>query len=183
MYLPKSQYVKNTTTSSLLKDTAGNNVPPGTTITTSFGTSLSVPSLADLAAGNFKNSKVLTPNHPNLSELLDWDILKHKKDTVYYPTPTEEDYLNGYLDRYFIRDRRTQRIIEVDKKGYTKAKARKSFKRITLKWVLKGPAEDQIIGKYLYPGAESQNKNIVDQAEEHLKGLREYIKDYKQFVK
>lgn len=183
MYLPKSQFKKEQNTDASFLTAGGDAVTAAVTILTSFGTSLSVPSLDDLASGNFKKSEEFKIISPKLEDLLDFGLLSTKKDTIYYPTPTEEDYRAGFLDRYFVQDKRDMRIIEVSKQGYTQAKARKVFKRITLKWVIKGPADDQIIGKYMYPGAEAQNKNIVEIAERLMKGLKTYIKDYRQFVK
>ena len=183
MYLPKSQFKEDSSKDTAISDKAGNLLQKATTILTSFGTALSVPSAADLASGNFSKSEEYVVVGPKLEDLLNYGDLQNKKDKTYYPQPTEKDYLTGLLNRYFVQDKRDQKILEVSKEGFEQAKERKVFKRIALKWVIKGPAEDQTIGKYIYPGAEAQNKNIVEQAEQHIKGLSKYIKDYKQFVK
>lgn len=183
MYLPKSQYKQDQTGDSPVTDAKGNAVKAANFIKTAFGLALSVPSLKDLANGDFSKSEPLKVVGPTLESLLNFNDLASKKDTVFYPEPQEVDYTKGILIRYFAQDKRDKRIIEVDKQGYVRAKTRPTFKRVAVNWVIKGPADDYIFGEYMYPGAESQNKNIVEQAEEKIPGLKDYIKDYKQFVK
>ena len=84
--------------------------------------------------------------------------------------------------RYYIQDTRNKRIIEVLKETYYKFTSKIYIKGIEVEWRIKGPAETAFKGKYLYEGAESKNKKTIEGFNNLLPGLKDYIKDYKEFV-
>lgn len=84
--------------------------------------------------------------------------------------------------RYYIQDTRNKRIIEVLKETYYKFTSKIYIKGVEVEWRIKGPAETVFKGKYLYEGAESKNKKTIEGFNNLIPGLKDYIKDYKEFV-
>lgn len=97
-------------------------------------------------------------------------------------TPTPSDYLKGDFIRYFLQDKRTKKIIEVKKEKYNLLLDKTYITGTTVNWVLKKPAENIFVDKYMYEGAISRNKKSVIEAEKLLPTLSNYIKAYDQFV-
>lgn len=103
-----------------------------------------------------------------------------------YVRPSEKDYENGYLLRYFVKDGRSGIVVEVDKDAYLREKKESKLYRRTLKiqWYIKGNPEDEIINGYIYPGVKAKNQDVIDQAEKILPGIGEQtLKDTSQFVR
>lgn len=130
-----------------------------------------------------RNSKQLTP----ISNSNQYDIkLGENIENIFVTElvfPTEQDYKNGYFNRYFVQDRRNLNIIEVGTKNKTKVLQLPFVRYQTVKWVLTGPAEDTKHGPYISFGAANQNKQLVLEAEKTIVGLSSFIKSYKQFVR
>ena len=81
-------------------------------------------------------------------------------------TPSSADYTKGTFIRYFVKDSRLNRVVEVDKPKYVEQ--RKSGK-------LKG---------YVYPGLKKKNQDVIDKAEQILSGIgKQALTDTSQFVK
>lgn len=184
MYIPKSQFKKVPPTDHEIITKAGDYVADATVILTSYGKYFSIPKGGDLELGDFsKVEEYITLPTKFLDTGIDFGSIFDKKEKTYYPTPTEQDYAKGVFPRYVIQDKRDKSIKEVDKPTYEKIKKKRYFRRLAIGWVLKGPIEDQQIGEYMYPGAKAQNLDILDQAEEHIPGIKDYFKDPAQFVK
>lgn len=108
-----------------------------------------------------------------------------KNELKFLPEIVEESTLDRTkptFKRYYIKDTRNGRIIEVLKESYYKYTSKTYIKGIELDWRIQGPIETVFKGKYLYEGAESKNKKTVDGFNNLLSGLSDYIKDYKEFV-
>jgi hypothetical protein len=103
-----------------------------------------------------------------------------------FPKPAADNYAKGVFPRYFCKDSRTNKIIELDTDGYKKFKSESKLYRRTLRieWYVTGNPEDQIINGYLYPGTKTKNQDVINQAEEILPGIgKQILKDPGQFVK
>lgn len=96
--------------------------------------------------------------------------------------PTDKDRANGNWTRYFVKDPRNLKIIEVDKVKYNLFKRKPYLTLISVNWILKGPAKNMTINGYQYFGAESQNRANVQKLEKNMPGISSFIKDYSQFV-
>lgn len=96
--------------------------------------------------------------------------------------PTSGDREKGTFKRYFLQDRRNQKIVEVKKESYFSFTKRTYIKGITIEWIIKGPAKDVIKPPYPYYGAESKNKKLIESQNNLLPGLKDFIKDYGKFV-
>mgnify|MGYP003148433971 FL=1 len=99
--------------------------------------------------------------------------------------PNSKDYAKGSFARFFIKDSRNDKIIEVKKDSYRAEKDEgKLYRRILrIEWYVTGPLKDQLINGYLHPGTESKNQDVINQAEKILPGIgAQILKDPGQFV-
>ena len=126
------------------------------------------------------NTNVLEfiPNNPDTrSEVLD---NSHR-------TPEDSDYEKGTFTRYFVKDRRNNQIIEVDKDRYMLERREKKIYRTIhkLDWIITGMIDDFMFPNgYTYPGVASRNKEIVEAAEKVLPGIgTQVLFNTSQFVK
>lgn len=97
-----------------------------------------------------------------------------------YPQP--EDYDKGYFLRYFIKDTRNGKIIEVKKETSRKKLEQKYLKGITVKWILEKPVRDIFNQGYLYKGAATRNKENTQKANLELKGLDLFVTEFDKYV-
>jgi hypothetical protein len=96
---------------------------------------------------------------------------------------TKPEITKGAIKRYFIQDRKTNKIQEVDEPTYNAAKKElpnRVFAQVD--WIVKGPAEDKMFGQYKYEGAESRNKKTIQDLEKQVPGISTFITDYKYLV-
>ena len=100
-----------------------------------------------------------------------------------YYGPTIFDYKNGFFIRYFIRDKRDGKIVEVNTRQF-KEKRRLNYVQVgKLEWILQGPAENRVINDVPFVGAAQRNKERVLELDKELKGLKNFIKNYGKFVR
>jgi len=106
--------------------------------------------------------------------------------TPHYPKPTAKDFEKGSLKRYFVKDGRSGKILELNDSEYKRMKKEKKLYKRTLRieWYITGEAEDTIINGYKYPGTKSKNQDVINQAEKILPGIgAQILKDPGQFIK
>lgn len=96
--------------------------------------------------------------------------------------PTESERKRGRFTRYFLQDRRNKKIVEVKKAKYDEYLPIKYVQNLTLVWLLQGPSQDIYHKNYKYEGAATKNEKTVVSADNTMKGLKEFIKDYTKFV-
>lgn len=96
--------------------------------------------------------------------------------------PEPEDYEKGFFLRYFIKDTRNGKIIEVNKQTSQKKLEEKYFQGISLKWILDKPVKDIFNQGYLYKGAATRNKENTTKASLEMKGLELFIVEFDKFV-
>ena len=97
------------------------------------------------------------------------------------PTQSEKD--KGVTKRNFIQDKNNGKILETDPDTYTQAKGtlvNSIFAEVD--WIIKGPAEDQMFGKYPFEGAESKNRKTILALENTMPGISTFITDYSYLV-
>lgn len=93
------------------------------------------------------------------------------------------DRTKSTFKRYYIQDTRNSRIIEVSKETYYKFTRKTYIKGVEVNWNIKGPVNNVFKGKYLYEGAEKKNKTLIQNLNNLLPGLKDYVSDYKEFVR
>lgn len=104
-------------------------------------------------------------------------------DTI---SPTEKDYKKGFIIRYFAKDSRNGKIIELNKKNYLiKVQESKLYIRTAkISWNITGEVEDQELNGYLFPGVRSKNIDVTKKAEEELPGIEvQILNNPDQFVR
>jgi len=102
---------------------------------------------------------------------------------LFKPKPKKGDSLKGVTKRYFIRNNRTNKIIEVDKPTYDQANQQLvNHTFATVDWTIKGPAEDKMINGYPYEGAATRNKKAIAAIEKQIPGISTFITDYALLV-
>ena len=136
----------------------------------------------------YYSGKTLNKNSKLLFKLSDSDniIDRNENDPFIFSSvivsPTPRERSNGIWKRYFLKDPRNNKIIEVDKKKYLLFKRKTYVLRAELDWKIEGPAENQNINGYTYFGATHVNKVNTQALESTIKGITTYIKDYSEFV-
>lgn len=96
---------------------------------------------------------------------------------------TAGELIRGIARRFFIQDKKNNKILETDKQTYLQAKKETPNKRFAeIEWIIKGPSEDKVINNYKYEGAESKNKKTIQDLEKQMPGISTYITNYKEFV-
>lgn len=102
---------------------------------------------------------------------------------LFKPKPKKGDSAKGVTKRYFIRNNRTSKIIEVDKPTYDQANRElPNHTFAAVDWIIKGPAEDKVINGYPYEGAVSRNRKTIQALEKQIPGISTFITDYALLV-
>lgn len=101
----------------------------------------------------------------------------------YYPAPSQQDYNVGVFNRYFIKRKSNNSIVEVSSLTFKDSLNLPFYEGIEITWNLTGPVEDIKYSSYTMEGAASKNKKVIEQAEQTFKGLSQYLTDLGEFVK
>jgi len=136
--------------------------------------------------GNYYKGTSITSKSEKLELVQDTQADKEAGFYSEFVSPTPDDYRRGYMVRYFAKDGRNGKIIELKKRSYILKQQETKLYIRTAKaaWNISGTPEDQIINGYLYPGVKSKNAEVVRLLEKDLPGIGEQVlKDLGQFVK
>lgn len=135
--------------------------------------------------------KLISLNNNENKENIFYDVLisnktkvKKIKEQKYVPMhvliPTENDYNNGYITRYFANQLNNInfKIIEINESDFNSindndGKYYDMYKIISLNWVIKGKKEDVI----------KTNQNIISQNENKMVGISQFLYNPLQFWK
>ena len=96
--------------------------------------------------------------------------------------PVEADYENKKFKRYFSRDRRSGKIVELSLKEFKKVKKYPSYRCIELEWWIEGPVEDTSYNGYIYKGAETRNLETLNLHTKDFFGIKDYLYTLDEFV-
>lgn len=141
--------------------------------------------------GNFYGGKTPQENGPELLRVTNNEQLLKNLGLgllglvggFFLAKPTKSQRDSGVLQRYFLQDKNNNKITEVSKEAYLQAQKELVNTNFTqADWIIKGPAEDKMFGKYPYEGAESKNKKTIQALEPQMKGISTFITDYKYLV-
>ena len=136
--------------------------------------------------GNFFKGEKIDKNSQKLEFIPDNTEDKSSGFYSIKPIPSDKDYAKGSLTRYFAKDSRTNKVVELNKELYLKQKKESKLYRRTIKiiWYITGNPEDELINGYIYPGTKAKNQDVVNQAEKLIPGLgAQILKDPGQFVR
>jgi|TARA_B110000483_G_C18040760_1_gene482493 hypothetical protein len=96
--------------------------------------------------------------------------------------PVEADYENKKFKRYFSKDRRSGKIVELSLKEFKKVKKYPSYKCIELEWWIEGPVEDTSYNGYIYKGAATRNLETLNSYSKDFFGIKDYLYTLDEFV-
>ena len=169
MYLPKSKYqVKNTIGGELFH-------PNGSDYIGSFIETYSGEIYTGSTLGK-KSTRLIDVREVNE---FDSNPVRFVNDFI---KPNDKDYTNEKFNRYFIQDKRTKSIIEVNSFNYKRMQSLVYTIPVKIEWILKGPVADTNKGPYIYFGAGTHNKESVLDAEKTIPNLSQIINNYAEFV-
>lgn len=107
----------------------------------------------------------------------------------YMPIPTQEQYVDGYLVRYFVQHKSSGEVLEVSRDVYSEL-AKKTSKYHhpsyflgSSRWRLRGPVADKEINGYIVEGASKENEFFLEELQKSLPNIRTYLTDPGEFVK
>ena len=101
-----------------------------------------------------------------------------------YIIPTQDDYLRGYIIRYFIHQRndKSARIREIDKQQFNNLADPSAglnsnfYKGVALRWKITGPLNDVIRnGIIAEPGIEDTNRRTIERKEFNMPGILRFL--------
>jgi hypothetical protein len=96
---------------------------------------------------------------------------------------TKAEKSKGVAKRYFVQDKNNNKIVETDKANFLQTQQQVMSRRFAeVDWIIKGPAEDKMFGKYKYEGAESKNRKAIQALEKQMPGISTFITDYRYLV-
>jgi hypothetical protein len=98
------------------------------------------------------------------------------------PKLKKGDKEKGITKRYFIQDKRTNKIIETDLQTYQESQDLPSKRFSAVDWNIKGPAEDTVIKGYPFEGAASKNRKTILALEKGMPGISTFVTDYSFLV-
>lgn len=120
----------------------------------------------------------------NPEELTDDQIQELEFFSSIENLPTPEDYKTGFMNRYFLKNTITGKIIEVDENFYNQDSRSKELyiQKLIIKWVISKPVKDVFNQGYVFEGAATRNQKAVMKANLEMKGIINYIVNYSQFA-
>jgi len=120
----------------------------------------------------------------NPEELTDDQIQELEFFSSIENLPTPEDYKTGFMNRYFLKNTITGKIIEVDENFYNQDSRSKELyiQKLIIKWVISKPVKDIFNQGYVFEGAATRNQKAVMKANLEMKGIANYIVNYSQFA-
>ncbi|CAB4124683.1 hypothetical protein UFOVP54_20 [uncultured Caudovirales phage] len=138
--------------------------------------------------GKFYGGKTPEENGPELEKILQINFaiplgLLGLLAGFFKKKPTQSEIEKGVTKRNFIQDKNNNKILETDPDTYAQAKetlTNSTFAEID--WVIGGPAEDVLFGKYPYEGAESKNRKTIEALNRTMPGISTFVTDYKYLV-
>ena len=104
----------------------------------------------------------------NVKNIVGLGSFNFAKPSTYIPTISQEDYDNGYIDKFFVARINYFDVIETNYKDYNLANT-SYFIKIKTDWKITGPEFNTYIGKTL------QETGVVNYNNFRIQDLRVYI--------
>jgi hypothetical protein len=98
------------------------------------------------------------------------------------PKLKKGDKEKGFTKRFFVQDKKNNKIQETDQETYLQANGLPNISLATVNWIVKGPAEDKNFNGYPFEGATSKNKKAIQALEKQIPGISTFITDYSFLV-
>lgn len=101
---------------------------------------------------------------------------------TFVPFLKKGDLKRGISKRYFIKDKVTGKIVEIDLQTFQQAKRLPSKILAEVDWNIKAPAEDMMINGYTLEGSASKNKKLIQALEKIMPGISNFVTDYSLLI-
>lgn len=103
----------------------------------------------------------------------------------FIPTPTESDYIVGYVRRYFVQNAvdPTLPIYEVSKSEYSRVLTKPIYNGVSIKWRISGPISETFINSVLDKGVRESNRIAISLVNDKIPNLKFYLPNLLQFHK
>jgi hypothetical protein len=115
------------------------------------------------------------------------DVFKIEYPNTVVPKPNTEDYENGFIRRYFIRQSNdvNGHIFEISNESYTLYLENPFWITEQVKWRISGPLEPvyKNNGEIDDTGVKNSNVSALNMASKNLKNIRLYLPNLLQFHK
>lgn len=105
---------------------------------------------------------------------------------THIPTPTDIDYIRGYIRRYFVRKVNDLNgiIFEVDGTEFIRMSSKPLYLRVSVKWRISGPKNSVMNGDKLVDGGVIvSNRLAIKYASKKIENLSLYLPNLLQFYK
>jgi hypothetical protein len=105
------------------------------------------------------------------------------KINTYVPNPTERDYENGYIRRYFVQKRndKTSPIFEVSLNEFENMNTKPLYIGVIVKWRISGPISEIEIDSVLDKGVRESNRIAISLVTDKMPNLINYLPNLLQF--
>lgn len=125
-----------------------------------------------------------TNRYVKISKLPKWDYNAPKIRTI-IPEPTENDYLNGYIQRYFVQkiNDKSASIYEVSNTEYSRVLTKPIYTGVSLKWRISGSISEKFINSVLDKGVRESNRIAISLVVDKIPNLKFYLPNLLQFHK
>jgi len=121
------------------------------------------------------------------------DLIKDKRiysldiPKTIVPSPTDDDYLNGVIDRYFTQKVNDTNgfVYEINLNTYNELKLNPYWAIENIKWRLSGPLDSVYDenGKIIDKGVRNSNIASIAEGQKNIKNLNLYLINNLQFYK
>lgn len=125
-----------------------------------------------------------TNRYIKISKLSKWEYSAPKIRTI-IPEPTENDYLNGYIQRYFVQkiNDKSASIYEVSDTEYNRVLTKPIYNGVSIKWRITGPISESLINSVIDKGVRESNRISISLATDTIPNLKFYLPNLLQFHK
>jgi hypothetical protein len=113
-------------------------------------------------------------------------VVNTKIPRTFFPSPTQDNYNEGVITRYFVqlRDTSGSPIFEVDKEIFYKFNNSNFYRGVKINWRISGNLEDSYTPEgALIPSIINSNKRSIMEAEKILPDINLYLVNLKQFYR
>ena len=109
--------------------------------------------------------------------------LRDVKITTLIPNPTESDYDNGFIRRYFIQkgNDKSSPILEVSRREYEKMVKKPLYIGVSIKWRISGPIAETMLDSVLDKGVRESNRIAISLVSDKMPNLKIYLPNLLQF--
>jgi hypothetical protein len=98
-------------------------------------------------------------------------------------SPSETDYKNGYVVRYFIQKINTKEIFETSADSYETTNGI-LFNKIQFNWIIAGSQHNIIQNSVVIRrGVYETNRQTIKDVDTMMDGIKKYLTDYLQYYK